>query len=127
MKPRFILVNLVIILGIVGLFYVQKLMPVLKHNNAMYILSSVSTENYYEQKTDNTMICDLQTYTNIILNMLKDDYEIYREFRKSDGMDFILVKDDNTVRIVYDSNGNCTSISSPYERSYVAFTYINVK
>lgn len=127
MKPRFILINLIIILGIVGVLYVQKLIPVLKHNNAMYILSSVSDVNYYEPKTDNTMICDLQTYTNIILNMLKDDYEIYREFRKSDSMDFILVKDDNTVRIVYDNNGNCTSISSPYERSYVAFTYINVK
>ena len=99
--------------------------PVIKVNNSMFRLMMVHDSKKYERLTDNTMKCDLVTYSNIVLMMIEDGYVITSEESSDEFIDVVLTQGDTSYRLYYEASEDFISLSNVYEKSYIPMTYIN--
>lgn len=90
--------------------------PMVKTDDSMFILTAVQDSMKYERLTDNTMKCDLATYSNIVLKMLEDGYEITDEEYSEDFIDIVLSQNGVSYRLYYEQSGDFISLSDVYEK-----------
>lgn len=87
----------------------------------------VSTVGQYTILSDTEIVCDTNTVYYIIKQMEEDGYKLTVVNSTEKKLDFILERSDYVHHLLYVTSGKLTCISSPYEKSYLPFTYIYEK
>lgn len=87
----------------------------------------VSTVGQYTILSDTEIVCDTNTVYYIIKQMEEDGYKLMVVNSTDKKLDFILERSDYVHHLLYVMSGKLTCISSPYEKSYLPFTYIYEK
>ncbi len=93
-------------------------------NTKVYLLDEVSEKVHFIPYSDNTGEIDLAGLSNIIINMQNDGYKIQSLKIIDNNMDIILQNDKEVHRLYFTNENEITSISSPYNKSMVPYTYI---
>lgn len=89
-------------------------------------LPNVTGVAVYEQKSQNTMKCNLTTVNIIIQNMIyKDYFYILKDYSEGNLLDIVLTNDEDTYRILYNRRTrDFMCVSNPFLKNYVPMTYI---
>lgn len=92
-----------------------------------YILNEVSSEVIYSKLSDNIYKTDVSGVSNIINQLILDDWSITKMDVQDEYIDAIFEKDNVVYRVYYEDDGMLTLLASPYERSKEIISYINDK
>lgn len=92
-----------------------------------YILNEVSSEVIYSKLSDNIYKTDVSGVSNIINQLILDDWSITKMDVQDEYIDVIFEKDNVVYRVYYEDDGMLTLLASPYERSKEIISYINDK
>lgn len=92
-----------------------------------YILNEVSSEVIYSKLSDNIYKTDVSGVSNIINQLILDDWSITKMDVQDEYIDAIFEKDNAVYRVYYEDDGMLTLLASPYERSKEIISYINDK
>lgn len=92
-----------------------------------YILNEVSSEVIYSKLSDNIYKTDVSGVSNIINQLILDDWSITKIDVQDEYIDAIFEKDNVVYRVYYEDDGMLTLLASPYERSKEIISYINDK
>lgn len=92
-----------------------------------YILNEVSSEVIYSKLSDNIYKTDVSGVSNIINQLILDDWSITKMNVQDEYIDAIFEKDNAVYRVYYEDDGMLTLFASPYERSKEIISYINDK
>lgn len=92
-----------------------------------YILNEVSSEVIYSKLSDNIYKTDVSGVSNIINQLILDDWSITKMDVQDEYIDAIFEKDNVVYRVYYEDGGMLTLLASPYERSKEIISYINDK
>lgn len=92
-----------------------------------YILNEVSPEVIYSKLSDNIYKTDVSGVSNIINQLILDDWSITKMDVQDEYIDAIFEKDNVVYRVYYEDDGMLTLLASPYERSKEIISYINDK
>lgn len=93
-------------------------------NNKLYLLDEVSENPYLFMYSENTARIDLSGLSNIVINMQKDGYEIQNYRNTDEYIDIILQNSSEVHRLYFTKDLEIISVSSPYSKSMVPYTYI---
>lgn len=124
-RNRLLLICVVFLFCISVVMFNRKLKPEVSIDSNLYLVDSAGADMQYEVTGSNTMICDLETVSSVVKLMKADGYDFNLLSVSDDYIDFVLSKDKLSIRILYKSDKEFTSIANVYEKSYVPITYIN--
>lgn len=123
-----IFIAFLILLGIVVLSYLVVKrwysIDLITNKGNIELLEHVEGDVLYSIINDSSIKCDLTTLTRLVDKMQQDGYEIVMQKGDSKSLEIILRNDEMVHHMKYVSNGVLTNISSPYEKSYIPFSYI---
>lgn len=125
MRRRLLLLILLVTAISLSIVTVLKIRPEVTRKGDMFILSETSGILLYDIVTDNTMNCDLATFSSIVNNMKEDGFVIESKETSKDEIDVVLSKDNQKFRIQYKRDGSFVSLGIPYEKSFIPLTYIS--
>lgn len=117
------LISLSIIFLSCVILYKSQGVRIVKNEN-MFLLQGSSIP-VYTALSDNVYNCNLGAISNMYINMIRDNYSLQRIELNTSYIDIVLSNGKVQHRIHYLQNGECTTISNPYEKSNLPFTYIN--
>lgn len=89
-----------------------------------YILNDVSKFVVSENLSDNIVKCNISGISNLVNNMVRDDWSITKLDVNEEFIDVILEKDNVVCRVYYESDGVLTLIATPYEKSKELISYM---
>lgn len=89
-----------------------------------YVLNDVTDYVIYEQISDNIIKCDISGVSNVINNMLDDNWSLTKFDVDDEYIDVIFERDNVVCRIYYEDDGVLTLIATPYEKSKELVSYM---
>ena len=116
-----VIINIILLVLVVCSCYV------ILDTRKCYILNEVSSEVIYSKLSDNIYKTDVSGVSNIINQLILDDWSITKMDVQDEYIDAIFEKDNVVYRVYYEDDGMLTLLASPYERSKEIISYINDK
>lgn len=96
------------------LFYYDNTSIVINQKDC-YMLNEVSEYCVVKPLSENTFKCDISCVSNIINNLILDNWGLTKLEETEEHIDAIFEKEGVVYRVYYDSTGTLTFITAPYE------------
>lgn len=120
--------RILLLIGIVSCVYISLRniddVPLISSGD-IYLVDKYS-DPYYEMLSDNVGLTNINGISNVVINMEKDGYEIYKQDTTKDYVDISFIKDGYPSYRYYFTypEGRITFFCSDYESSYTGLAYI---
>lgn len=106
-------------------FYMYNPLSLNVDNSSLYLLNELSENVVLDMYSENTGKIDLAGLSNIVINMQNDGFEIQDLKTTDEYIDVILQNAEEVYRLYFTKEMDIISVSSPYSKNGVPFTYIH--
>lgn len=113
---------LIILLSVI--YLVTRLKTDVTRDYGLYLIDGYSKVYTYSQLSDNSITCDRASISNIVYNMLKDDFVLQNVNYDVNTLSVILEKETDKYRLIY-KNGKMTSLCTDFGKNPLPLLYIN--